>query len=76
MIEWINTNKEAIIALAGALYIIAKFIVNLTPSEKDNNILAKVAGVVDKIVDLLIPNLKKGGGTHTANVKDLFKKKK
>lgn len=45
--------------LAGALAL-AKVIVNLTPSEDDN----KVFAILDKIVNALIPNLKKGGGKH------------
>ena len=71
--EWIIENKESIIALIAALYGVSKVIVNLTPSEKDNDLLAKVAGLVDRLVDLFIPNLKKGGGTVTKNI---FMKKK
>jgi len=38
----------------------AKIIVNLTPSEKDN----KIFEWLDKLVDAIVPNLKKGGGKH------------
>ena len=38
----------------------AKIVVNLTPSEKDN----AVFGWLDKLVNAIIPNLKKGGGKH------------
>jgi hypothetical protein len=38
-----------------------KIIVNLTPSDKDN----KVFEFLDKLISFIIPNLKKGGGTHT-----------
>jgi len=37
-----------------------KVIVNLTPSEKDN----KIFEWLDKLINLIIPNLKKGGGKH------------
>lgn len=73
MIEWISENWGLIVEIALIVYAIAKVIVNLTPSEKDNLILTKVVEFVEKIVDLLIPNLKKGGGTHNTN---LFVKKK
>jgi len=38
----------------------AKIVVNLTPSEKDN----KIFDWIDKLIDVFIPNLKKGGGKH------------
>jgi len=62
------------VEIALIVYAIAKVIVNLTPSENDNQILTKVVFWVEKLIDLIIPNLKKGGGTHSANVKDMFKK--
>lgn len=53
-----------ILTVAGALIIpvmaVLKVIVNITPSEKDNKIFEKI----DKLLDAIIPNLKKGGGTH------------
>ena len=71
MIELIQENWTLIAEVALILYAIAKIIVNLTPSEKDNLILTKVVEFVEKLIDLFIPNLKKGGGTHNKN---LFKK--
>ena len=50
-------NWEAI--LIGLLAFV-KVIVNLTPSEKDNNLFV----IVDKIINAIIPNRKKGGGAH------------
>lgn len=38
----------------------AKVVVNLTPSEKDN----KIFTWLDTLINGIIPNLKKGGGTH------------
>lgn len=46
--------------LATVLILIAEFIVRLTPTEKDNTILSRFLG----LIGTLIPNLKKGGGTH------------
>lgn len=39
-----------------------KVVVNLTPSEKDNKIFAWL----DKLIDIFIPNNKKGGGKHVS----------
>jgi len=71
MIELIKENWELVVQITLIVYAIAKIIVNLTPSENDNLILAKVVEFVEKIIDLFIPNLKKGGGTHNKNI---FKK--
>jgi len=71
MIEFIKENWALIVEIALIVYAIAKIVVNLTPSEKDNLILTKVVEFVEKIIDLFIPNLKKGGGVHNKN---LFKK--
>ena len=51
-----NHYPEIILAVMG----LAKVIVNLTPSEKDN----KIFNWLDKLIDVFIPNLKKGGGKH------------
>jgi len=71
MIELIKENWELVVQITLIVYAIAKVIVNLTPSENDNLILTKVVEFVEKIIDLFIPNLKKGGGTHNKNI---FKK--
>jgi len=71
MIELIQENLDLVVQVSLALYAVAKIVVNLTPSENDNQILTKVVEFVEKLVDLFIPNLKKGGGTHSKNV---FKK--
>jgi hypothetical protein len=67
MIEWIKDNWDSIVSVVLVLYAIAEVVVKLTPSEKDNSILKKVVNVVNQIIDLIIPNLKKGGGTHNKN---------
>lgn len=51
-LEFITENwLELLIALLAFL----KVIVNLTPTEKDNQIF----GLIDKIIDAIIPNRKK-----------------
>ena len=47
--------------LAAVFILLLEFIVRLTPTKKDNAILSRFLGVLGTIV----PNLKKGGGTHT-----------
>lgn len=56
LIDWFTKNWAYIV---GALGII-EIIVRLTPSEKDNAYFAWFSNLLDSI----IPNLKKGGGTH------------
>lgn len=68
MIEWFSENWSLIVEITLIVYAIAKVIVNLTPSDNDNQILAKVVEFVEKIIDLLIPNIKKGGGVHSKNL--------
>jgi hypothetical protein len=48
-----------VIAVCTAVLSVAKIVVNLTPTEKDNNVFQ----LVDKVFNLIVPNLKKGGGT-------------
>jgi len=50
------TWQEIVLAVVG----IFEIIVRLTPSEKDNTILAKIIWVLNR----LIPNRTKTGGTH------------
>ena len=52
-----DLNWTEIIAL---LILIGEAIVSITPSEKDNSILLKIK----KVLNFVIPNLKKGGGKH------------
>tara|TARA_B100001094_G_scaffold7119_1_gene6359 strand:- start:5961 stop:6140 length:180 start_codon:yes stop_codon:yes gene_type:complete len=55
--EFISQNwLELIIGLMAFI----KIIINLTPTEEDN----KVFSWLDSIFNAIIPNYKKGGGTH------------
>ena len=56
--DFIKDNAAALIlGFMGLL----KVITNLTPTDKDN----KIFGLLDTVINWIIPNLKKGGGTHT-----------
>ena len=46
--------------IVAILILVAEAIVSITPSEKDNSILLKIK----RVINLIIPNLKKGGGKH------------
>ena len=59
--ENILNNWEIILA---ALLPLAKVIVNLTPSKKDNQIF----GWIDKLIDAFIPNFDKDLKTHNTNI--------
>ena len=79
MIKWIAENWTLIVEVALIIYAIAKVITNLTPNTNDNEILVKVVKFIEQLIDLLIPNLKKGGGTHNKHIveraKEIIKKK-
>jgi len=47
MTEWLNENWQELLAVIAAVSVIAKFVVNLTPTPKDNEALAKVYKVVE-----------------------------
>jgi hypothetical protein len=42
IIEYLMANQEAILAAIASLHVFCQAIVNLTPTPKDNEILAKV----------------------------------
>lgn len=46
--------------IVAILILVGEAIVSITPSEKDNSILLKIK----RVINLIIPNLKKGGGKH------------
>lgn len=57
IINWAKINlAETLLALLA----IAKIVVNLTPTEKDNSVLAWIESLFNSI----FPNLRKGGGVH------------
>lgn len=71
MIEFIkNIDWVAVFTVILALFGIARIITGLTPSEKDNEFVAKIGIIIDKIIDAFLPNFKKGGGVHGFNFFD------
>lgn len=46
MIHWIETNGKDILAIIGGIVTVASLIVKLTPSQKDDVVLAKVIKVL------------------------------
>jgi hypothetical protein len=54
----IDFLKEYWIILIPGLMALIKIIVNLTPTQNDNNIFEWL----DKLINAIIPNLKAGGG--------------
>ncbi len=61
MIEFIIENWETVLALLAALHALAVAIVNLTPTPKDDEILAKVYRVVEILAGLFTKRTKDAG---------------
>lgn len=53
--------KNNVLELSLALLAFLKVIVNLTPTESDN----KVFGLLDNLINWIVPNFKAGGGKFT-----------
>ena len=47
MIDFIQTNQEALVQIVLATVALASLIANLTPTESDNKIVAKLSAVVN-----------------------------
>jgi replication-associated recombination protein RarA len=58
--NWLMEHYADLIAIVVGLIAVAEIVVNLTPSEKDNSVLLKIKNALSAI----IPNFRKGGGTH------------
>lgn len=61
MVEFITENWEAVLALLVALHALAVAIVNLTPTPKDDEVLAKVYRVVEVLAGLFTKKTKDTG---------------
>lgn len=46
IIEWIKANWESVLAIIGGVVSVATVIVKLTPSQKDDNILATIINIL------------------------------
>lgn len=49
MIEWIKTNITGLMTLLGAVVTLATAIVKLTPTQKDDNVLARIIKVLESL---------------------------
>ncbi len=58
--NWLMEHYTDLIAIVVGLIGVAEIVVNLTPSEKDNSVLLKIKNALSAV----IPNFRKGGGTH------------
>lgn len=47
--EWINEHWKDILAIIGGIVTVASIIVKLTPTQKDDNILAKIIKVLSAL---------------------------
>lgn len=48
IIDWIYVNFEHILAIYGAVVAICSTIVKITPTQKDDNVWAKIIKILDK----------------------------
>lgn len=49
VLTWIKTNATGLLAVLGALVALATAIVKLTPSQKDDNIVARIIKVLESL---------------------------
>lgn len=49
MINWLQQNWKDVLAIIGGIVTTASIIVKLTPTQKDNNILAKIIKVLSAL---------------------------
>jgi uncharacterized membrane protein YeiB len=47
MLDWIITHWKDILAIYGAVVLVCSTIVKLTPSQKDDNVWAKILKILD-----------------------------
>lgn len=49
ILTWIKTNATGLLAVLGGLVALATAIVKLTPSQKDDNVLARIIKVMESL---------------------------
>lgn len=59
---WLTENSEHVLAILGGLYLVARTVVHLTPTPKDDAALAKVSGVLKALAAAFGLDLKQGRG--------------
>lgn len=58
VVTFVTTNSTGILAVLAAAHVLAVAIVNLTPTPKDDEIVAKVYGWVEFAAGLITPKAK------------------
>jgi hypothetical protein len=58
MIEFISTHWVELLAIAGSILATSTAIAKLTPTQKDDNFVAKVQKFFNVIADLGLPDIK------------------
>lgn len=67
IIDFIIFYKEELMALPLAILAVAEIIFRLLPTKDSKGLLEKIGENVRKVLDIfdkIVPNKKKGGGTH------------
>lgn len=57
MIEFVTAHYQSIIDIVAYVIAIASAVAALTPTPKDDSVVAKVSGVFKKVVDFLALNI-------------------
>ena len=61
MIEFITQNWADIVAVAGALHLLALAVVNLTPTPKDDEVYSKFYKVIERLAGIFTKTAKQWG---------------
>ena len=61
--EWIEKNLGALVAIAAAIHTLAVLIVNLTPTPKDDAVVARIYKFVETLAGLITKRVKDNGRT-------------
>lgn len=63
--SWLTENWESVVAILAAAHGLAVVIVNLTPTPKDDEWVAKIYSVVEMVAGLFTSKAKETGATET-----------
>jgi hypothetical protein len=58
MVDFITQNWADIVAIAGALHLLALAIINVTPTPKDNEVYGKFYKVIERLAGILTKTAK------------------
>lgn len=57
--SWLPKDWSELVAVAGAIHIVALAIVNLTPTPKDDEVYGKVYKLIEKLAGIVTKSAKK-----------------